>query len=80
MVNFNGEEKEVFYKCRNCGFIFKIPKTVWRMKSYNPAEFLVIDARASYYPIEVCPRCESDAIKAFVEEDTCKFSRRGEEK
>ncbi|MEM3622795.1 MAG: hypothetical protein QXR76_03375 [Candidatus Bathyarchaeia archaeon] len=56
------------FKCLNCGFKFKTPKIVWRVKSFNPGVVLLIDRRALYYPLKVCPKCMSDAIQEEDEE------------
>jgi len=55
------------YKCLNCGFVFRTPKIVYRQKALNPGEVYAIDMRALYYPLAVCPRCGSDAIKRIKE-------------
>jgi len=55
------------FKCLNCGFTFKTPKIAWRQKTINPGTVLCIDPRALYYPIPVCPICDSDAIISIKE-------------
>ena len=50
------------FKCLNCGFVFREPKVEWRQRSLNPGALWAIAREAMYYPVQVCPRCGSDAI------------------
>ncbi|MBW2672656.1 MAG: hypothetical protein JRD89_04460 [Deltaproteobacteria bacterium] len=50
-------------KCKNCGFVFELPRTEWRPRSLNPGRLYALAPEALYYPVEVCPRCGSDAIE-----------------
>ena len=49
------------YKCLNCGFVFKEPKVVFRPIPAPP--YTPILHTNPYYPVYVCPKCGSDAIK-----------------
>ena len=51
------------FKCLNCGFVFKTPKIIYVEKPTNPGVIQAIAREALYMPKQVCPKCESDAIK-----------------
>lgn len=51
------------YRCLNCGFIFKRPVVKWVPRSLNPGKAWAIAPDAMYVPVEVCPKCGSDAIR-----------------
>lgn len=57
------------YKCLNCGFIFRQPIVKWRQRALNPGRIYAIAMEALYYPMYVCPKCGSDAIKEISEEE-----------
>ena len=62
--------KERLYKCLNCGFIFRQPEVVYKMRPINPGTtYLAIDTRALYYGVYTCPRCGSDAIEPITEKN-----------
>lgn len=57
------------YRCLNCGFIFSTPEIRWFMKPINPGNrYILVDPRALYYSVPVCPKCSSDAIRKIGEE------------
>jgi len=41
----------------------------WRQRALNPGRIYAIAMEALYYPMYVCPKCGSDAIKEISEEE-----------